>query len=82
LGKVSTRGSWDILADRQTDRQTDMLVTTPHSATEARGGMIITALSWWATIMPDITRSHLEMVGDMSRVTLDFDLSKIHFAYF
>ena len=28
------------------------------------------------------TRSHPEMVGDMSRVTLNFDLSKIPFVYF
>jgi len=28
------------------------------------------------------TRSHPEMVGDMSRVTLDFDLSKIPFVHF
>jgi len=29
-----------------------------------------------------ITRSHPEMVGDMSRVTLNFDLSKIPFVRF
>ena len=29
-----------------------------------------------------ITRSHPEMVGDMSRVTLNFDLSKIPFVHF
>ena len=28
------------------------------------------------------TRSHPEMVGDMSRVTLNFDLSKIPFVHF
>jgi len=28
------------------------------------------------------TRSHPEMVGDMSRVTLNFDLSKIPFEHF
>jgi len=28
------------------------------------------------------TRSHPEMVGDMSRVTLNFDLSKISFVHF
>jgi len=28
------------------------------------------------------TRSHPEMVGDMSRVTLNFDLSKIPFVRF
>jgi len=28
------------------------------------------------------TRSHPEMVGDMSRVTLNFDLSKLHFVHF
>jgi len=28
------------------------------------------------------TRSHPEMVGDMSRVTLNFDLSKIRFVRF
>jgi len=27
------------------------------------------------------TRSHLEMVGDMLRVTLNFDLSKIPFVH-
>jgi len=27
------------------------------------------------------TRSHPEMVGDMSRVTLNFDLSKIPFVH-
>jgi len=27
-------------------------------------------------------RSHPEMVGDMSRVTLNFDLSKIYFVHF
>jgi len=27
--------------------------------------------------MPNTTRSHPEMVGDMSHVTLNFDLSKI-----
>ena len=29
-----------------------------------------------------ITRSHPEMVGDMTRVTLNFDLSKIPFVHF
>jgi len=28
------------------------------------------------------TKSHPEMVGDMSRVTLNFDLSKIPFVHF
>jgi len=28
------------------------------------------------------TRSHPEMVGDMSRVTLNYDLSKIPFVHF
>jgi len=28
------------------------------------------------------TRSHPEMVGDMSRMTLNFDLSKITFVHF
>jgi len=31
---------------------------------------------------PSITRSHPEMVGDMLRVTLNFDLSKIPFVHF
>jgi len=30
----------------------------------------------------ETTRSHPEMVGDMSRVTLNFDLSKIPFVIF
>jgi len=30
----------------------------------------------------NITRSHTEMVGDMSHVTLNSDLSKIHFVHF
>jgi len=29
-----------------------------------------------------VTRSHPEMVSDMSRVTLNFDLSKMPFVYF
>jgi len=29
-----------------------------------------------------VTKSHPEMVGDMSRVTLNFDLSKIPFVHF
>jgi len=28
------------------------------------------------------TRSHPAMVGDMSHLTLNFDLSKIHFVHF
>jgi len=35
-----------------------------------------------ATIQHSQTRSHPEMVGDMSRVTLNFDLSKIPFVHF
>jgi len=31
---------------------------------------------------PQKTRSHPEMVGDMSHVTLNFDLSKIPFVHF
>jgi len=39
------------------------------------------------TKMPDkeadkATRSHPELVGDMSRVTLNYDLSKIPFVHF
>ena len=30
----------------------------------------------------DATRSHLDIVGDMSRVTLNFNLSKIRFVFF
>ena len=36
----------------------------------------------WRTRSPKVTRSHPEMVGNMSRVTLNFDLSKIPFAHF
>jgi len=32
--------------------------------------------------LQNATRSHPEMVGDMSRVTLNFDLSKIPFVHF
>ena len=32
--------------------------------------------------MKNITRSHPDMVGDMSHVTLNFDLSKIPFVHF
>jgi len=42
-----------------------------HSAGELPGGLLL-----------KITRSHPEMVGDMSRVTLNFDLSKIPFVRF
>jgi len=40
----------------------------------------IVSLAPWVPILK--TRSHLEMVGDMSRVTLNFDLSKIPFVRF
>jgi len=33
-------------------------------------------------IIDGLIRSHPEMVGDMSRVTLNFDLSKIPFEHF
>jgi len=33
-------------------------------------------------LMAEETRSHPEMVGDMSHVTLNFDLSKISFVHF
>jgi len=34
-----------------------------------------------AVFHTETTRSHPEMVGDMSRVTLNFDLSKIAFVH-
>jgi len=36
----------------------------------------------WPNMTTVKTRTHPEMVGDMSRVTLNFDLSKIPFVRF
>jgi len=45
--------------------------------------MMVYVLEMWDEVFREkITRSHPEMVGNMSRVTLNFDLSKIPFLRF
>jgi len=59
----------------QTDRRTDdkrSLLT----------GSTYGSLNGHYVTTPNLTRSHPEMVGDMSRVTLNFDPSKIPFMHF
>jgi len=77
--------------DRRTDRQTDKQ-THRHTcsllysaAPYIRGEVSIYYVHWkWADVASYTinSRSHSEMVGDMSRVTLNFDQSKILFVHF
>jgi len=65
-----------------TDRQTD---THTHTHTQSQTPLITLPTPVLPTVLVTATkqtRSHPEMVGDMSRVTLNFDLSKIPFVLF
>jgi len=59
--------------DRQMDEQTDTRPTCVHFPLNAASIISHTTVK---------TRSHPEMVGDMLRVTLNSDLSKIPFVHF
>jgi len=67
----------DHLVGDGADRQQDGL-TQHWSVTFQRRGFLVQRLD----TSHKQTRSHPEMVGDMSRVTLNFDLSKIPFVHF
>ena len=59
---------------------------TNHEETAAHRqlfeGLLCVCLFVAGSLFDQLTRSHPEMVGDMSRVTLNFDLSKIPFVLF
>ena len=59
-----------------------MLLLIITSQVNSRSLPLTTPPTDHQTVSYRLTRSHPEMVGDMSRVTLNFDLSKIPFVHF
>jgi len=65
-------------------KRTSLVANTSNMPVAAREASIYTGvcLANCSFIMLVITRSHTEMVGDMSSVTMNYDLSKIPFVHF